>query len=33
MDVKLGSLTLRKEHRRKVYKNRVVRRIFRPKRE
>jgi hypothetical protein len=28
MDVKLGSLTLREEHRLKVFENRVLRRIF-----
>jgi hypothetical protein len=33
MGVKLGHLTLREEHRLMVFENRVLRRIFRPKRE
>jgi hypothetical protein len=33
MGVKLVSLTLREEHRLRVYENRVLRRIFGPKRE
>jgi hypothetical protein len=33
MGAKLGSLTLREEHRLRVFKNRVLRRIFEPKRE
>jgi hypothetical protein len=33
MGVKLGSLTLREEHRLRVFKNRVLRRIFGPKRD
>jgi len=33
MDIKLGSLTLREEHRLRVFENRVLRRIFGPKRE
>jgi hypothetical protein len=32
MSVKLGSLTLREEHRLRVFENRVLRRIFGPKR-
>jgi hypothetical protein len=31
--MKLGSLTLREEHRVRVFKNRVLRRIFSPKRD
>jgi hypothetical protein len=31
MGVKLGSLTLREEHRLRVFENRVLRRIFEPK--
>jgi hypothetical protein len=31
--MKLGSLTLREEHRLRVFKNRVLRRIFLPKRD
>jgi hypothetical protein len=31
--VKLGALTLREEHRLRVFKNKVLRKIFRPKRE
>jgi hypothetical protein len=33
MGVKLGSLTLREEHRLEVFENRVLRRIFGPKRD
>jgi hypothetical protein len=33
MGVKLGSLTLREERRRRVFENRVLRRIFGPKRD
>jgi hypothetical protein len=33
MGVKLGLLTLREEHRLRVFENRVLRRIFGPKRE
>jgi hypothetical protein len=33
MGVKLGSLTLREEHRLRVFENRVLRRIFRPKKD
>jgi hypothetical protein len=33
MGVKLGLLTLREEHRLRVFGNRVLRRIFGPKRE
>jgi len=33
MGVKLGPLTLREEHRLRVLENRVLRRIFEPKRE
>jgi hypothetical protein len=33
MGVKLGSLTLREEHRLRVFENRVLMRIFGPKRE
>jgi hypothetical protein len=33
MDVKLGSLTVREEHRLRVFENRVLRRIFGPKRD
>jgi hypothetical protein len=33
MDVKLGLLTLREEHRLRVFKNRVLRRIFGLKRD
>jgi hypothetical protein len=33
MGVKLGSLTLREEHRLGVFENRVLRRIFGPKRD
>jgi hypothetical protein len=33
MDVKLGLLTLREEHRLRMFENRVLRRIFGPKRE
>jgi hypothetical protein len=33
MDMKLGSLTIREEHRLRVFENRVLRRIFGPKRE
>jgi hypothetical protein len=32
MGVKLGSLTVREEHRLKVFGNRMLRRIFGPKR-
>jgi hypothetical protein len=31
MGVKLGSLTLRKEHRLRMFENRVLKRIFGPK--
>jgi hypothetical protein len=33
MGVKLGSLTIREEHRLRVFENRVLRRIFGPKRD
>jgi uncharacterized membrane protein len=33
MGAKLGLLTLREEHRLRVFENRVLRRIFGPKRE
>jgi hypothetical protein len=33
MGVKLGLLTLREEHRPRVFENRVLRRIFGPKRD
>jgi hypothetical protein len=33
MGVKLGSLKLREEHRLRVFQNRVLRRIFGPKRD
>jgi hypothetical protein len=33
MDVKLGSLTLREEHRLRMFENRVLRRIFGLKRD
>jgi hypothetical protein len=33
MVVKLGSLTLREEHRLRMFENRVLRRIFGPKRD
>jgi hypothetical protein len=33
MSVKLGCLTLREEHRLKVFENRVLRRILGPKRD
>jgi hypothetical protein len=33
MGVKLGLLTLREEHRLMVFENKVLRRIFRPKRD
>jgi hypothetical protein len=33
MGLKLGSLILREEHRLRVFENRVLRRIFRPKRD
>jgi hypothetical protein len=33
MGVKFGSLTLREEHRLRVFENRVLRRIFGPKRD
>jgi hypothetical protein len=33
MGVKFWSLTLREEHRRRVFENKVLRRIFGPKRE
>jgi hypothetical protein len=33
MGVKLGLLTLREEHRLRVFENRVLRRIFGPKRD
>jgi hypothetical protein len=33
MGVKLGSLTLREEHRLRVFQNRVLRRIFGPKKD
>jgi hypothetical protein len=33
MGVKLGSLTLKEEHRLRVFENRVPRRIFGPKRD
>jgi hypothetical protein len=33
MGVKLGFVTLREEHRLGVFENRVLRRIFRPKRD
>jgi hypothetical protein len=33
MDVKLGSVTLREEHRLRVFENMVLRRIFGPKRD
>jgi hypothetical protein len=32
MGVKLGSLTLKEEHRLRVFENRVLRRIFKPMR-
>jgi hypothetical protein len=33
MGVKLGYLTLREEHRQRLFENRVLRKIFGPKRE
>jgi hypothetical protein len=33
MGVKLGSLTLREEHKLRVFENRMLRRIFGPKRD
>jgi hypothetical protein len=33
MGVKLGLLTLREEHKLKVFENKVLRRIFEPKRD